>query len=409
MRDQRVFEAYESERYSGGVHPRTAPGRVGAVAKLAGLAAAAPSGARVLELGCLRGDNLLAMAAGQAAAEFVGVDFLPAEIDRARASASAAGLANVGFVCADLLTFTPPAESFDYIICHGVFSWVGDDVKEAVLRICRQGLADRGVALVSYNTHPGWLHRQGLRQLLLAASARRGGGTRTERAATVLEVLRGALASQSDAASGFLRQEVEGMLGKVGGIFGHDELGPVNDPCYFLQFIDWATEYELAYVGESPWIGLTPSTLSQDAWQSLEAAGLGRLEREQLLDFLINRLFRASVLCRAADLPPPGPLRLDDLSLETVLRPDGDQARLVPDVELQFRDPGLPAAPVVLATRDAPTKAVLWLLGRASQPVAVADLSSQVRQLIPAESTARLEGVLTELVGRGIVGAIWQA
>jgi len=52
---------------------------------------------------------------------------------------------------------------------------------------------------------------------------------------------------------------------------------------------------------------------------------------------------------------------------------------------------------------------VLWLLGRASQPVAVADLSSQVRQLIPAESIARLEGVLTELVGRGIVGAIWQA
>ena len=150
------------------------------------------------------------------------------------------------------------------------------DLAEEALHVGKV-LADRGVALVSYNTHPGWLHRQGLRQLLLAASGRRGEGTRAERAAAVLEVLRGALASRSDAASGFLRQEVEGMLGKVGGIFGHDELGPVNDPCYFLQFIDWATEYELAYVGESPWIGLTPSTLPHDAWQSLEAAGLGRL------------------------------------------------------------------------------------------------------------------------------------
>jgi hypothetical protein len=36
-------------------------------------------------------------------------------------------------------------------------------------------------------------------------------------------------------------------------------------------------------------------------------------------------------------------------------------------------------------------------------------LFDQVRQLVPAESTSRLEGVLAELVGRGILGAIWQA
>ena len=59
------------------------------------------------------------------------------------------------------------AEKFDYIICHGVYSWVLEATRAAILRLCRDGLTNHGVAYISYNTYPGWRLRQVVREAML--------------------------------------------------------------------------------------------------------------------------------------------------------------------------------------------------------------------------------------------------
>ena len=56
---------------------------------------------------------------------------------------------------------------FDYILCHGVFSWVTPEVQEAIFAICRTHLAPHGVAYISYNTYPGWHLREMVRDMVV--------------------------------------------------------------------------------------------------------------------------------------------------------------------------------------------------------------------------------------------------
>jgi len=55
---------------------------------------------------------------------------------------------------------------FDYIICNGVYSWVPRDVREKILQICCDNLADNGVAMVAYSTYPGWRMRSMIREMM---------------------------------------------------------------------------------------------------------------------------------------------------------------------------------------------------------------------------------------------------
>src|SRR4029434_7471331 len=55
---------------------------------------------------------------------------------------------------------------FDYILCHGVYSWVPPEVQDKILRICSKHLAPQGVAYISYNCYPGWHARGAIREML---------------------------------------------------------------------------------------------------------------------------------------------------------------------------------------------------------------------------------------------------
>ena len=76
-----------------------------------------PANARVLEVGCNDGSNLLPMAASLPDARFVGCDVSASAIAAAREGASAVGLRNVSFEMADLASFD--GGRFDYIVAHG--------------------------------------------------------------------------------------------------------------------------------------------------------------------------------------------------------------------------------------------------------------------------------------------------
>ena len=319
--------SYEKIAYPHYVHPLTDPARLAALGRIFGMRPADPGAARVLEIGCGAGSNLLAMAARLPGSRFLGLDFAGPDIAAGCALAAEAGLDNVEFRQQDLLTWQPGEARFDYIVAWGVFSWVPREVKDRLLAVCRECLAPAGIACVSYMTHPGCKQAESLRDLLLLRTGRFAEAPEKLAAARrTLDFLDRAYAAlPPDAAhAGFLRQEVGRIREKEGHFLLHDDLEVNRDPFYLLQFTGWAGQHGLRYLGDAEFHAMLLENLPPETARELAAMDLSQLETEQMIDYVVNRSFRATLLARtdATD----GALHaeaLAELCFQGRLQPDG--------------------------------------------------------------------------------------
>lgn len=123
------------------------------------------------ELGCGQGITANVVAAANPKATIHAVDFHPAHIARARAAAKAAGLTNVSFHETSFESLAertgPELPVFDYITLHGVYSWVGAEAKQAIVRFIASHLKPGGLVYITYNTLPGWSDQIPLQRMLL--------------------------------------------------------------------------------------------------------------------------------------------------------------------------------------------------------------------------------------------------
>lgn len=147
---------------------------------------------RYADLGCGLGMTALFVAASCPQAEVWGFDFNPAHIAAARQCAADAGLGNVTFVetsFADLAAKPPAAlPEFDFIVAHGVLSWISPANRTHMVDVIGQRLRAGGLAYVSYNTLTGWASMVPVRALMrLLAEA---GTERSDQAAiTTLDMM----------------------------------------------------------------------------------------------------------------------------------------------------------------------------------------------------------------------------
>ena len=291
---------YDAVPYRHGTIPHSHPARVGAIARLLGLDAAPPDRCRVLEVGCAEGMNLLPLAERLPHSHFTGVDLSPKQIATAEAARVACGIGNARFVCADLREWEPVEGAFDYVIAHGVYSWVPDEVKDRLLAVCTRALKPNGVAYVSYNTLPGWGLLGGLRKFLLAETA---GETepraQLDAARRVLGVLGKCTAGAPGAYSALLREAVEDMSGKPPALLFHDELGAVNDPCTFLDFVRHAGDHGLRFLAEAHYASMPFDHVPAPVRAELAALKLDFLREQQFMDVLYQRWLRSTLLVRA--------------------------------------------------------------------------------------------------------------
>src|SRR5438067_313897 len=159
--------SYDAVPYESLPFVDTHPSRVAAVARLHGLNPPAVERCRVLELGCAHGSNLIPMAVTLPESRFVGIDLSRRQIADGQNVVAALGLTNIDLQPLSILDVDEKLGVFDYVICHGVYSWVPAEVQRKILDICARQLSPDGVALVSYNTYPGWFVRQMVRELML--------------------------------------------------------------------------------------------------------------------------------------------------------------------------------------------------------------------------------------------------
>jgi SAM-dependent methyltransferase len=295
-----MTDSYDDIPYDSMAIFETHPANLAMPGLLFGLAPAPPERARVLELGCASGGNLIPMAWHLPNGEFVGVERAAAQAATGQALAAALGLRNIRIIEADVQTLDLAAlGEFDYIVAHGFYSWVPAPVRERLFEICTRLLAPQGIAYVSYNTLPGWRQRGMLRDLLLheardAATPR----ARLEAVQNALAPLAAAFAERDDPVSAYLRDELERLRTRHPSYLYHEYLAEENVPVLFRDFMASAARHGLQYLCETELRTMFAPDLGPAALALVER-GDDIVEQEQMLDFLYHRFFRQTLLCRA--------------------------------------------------------------------------------------------------------------
>jgi methyltransferase-like protein len=274
-------------------------GRLSALGWLFGMDPVHPSRARVLELGCSSGTNLLAMAQLFPEGKFLGVDYSKSQIEVALEATEAIGIRNVQFLHADICELGRDFGEFDYIISHGVYSWIPDSAKAALLRISKENLSSRGIAYVSYNCLPGWKMRGALRDMMLLHTGNlKDPMEKVGQSKALLQFL--ASACNQDSAYGkFLAGELELLLNTDDSYIAHEFLENENDAFYFADFHRQALGAGLNYLGDAEPASMMMADISEEAQKTFAQLKGNQVAIEQYLDFLRNRTFRCSLLCHA--------------------------------------------------------------------------------------------------------------
>jgi len=291
-------EAYTRIPYPGLAFPQTHPDRLALLATLHGLEPAPPDLARVLEVGCADGLNLVAMAGHAPGLRAVGFDLVDPALGRE--AAAALRLGNVRLEQGDLLEERDWGE-FDYVVAHGVYAWVPDAVREALMALFARCLAPHGVAFVSYNALPGARLRTMLREMvLLHAGGTPNLGERVHRGRELYGFLAPWAQDRPDAYGAVLASELERLRRLPIPVLAHDDLGGRYDPVWLRDVALHADRHGLRYLGDAEPGELRADRQPPGVDAQLDALADGnRVVWEQYADLLAGRAFRQTLLCRS--------------------------------------------------------------------------------------------------------------
>ena len=312
MTSASAINPYDAVAYPGHSFSQTHPARLATIAHFHGMSPALPSEMRVLELGCGRGGNLIPMAAQYPQSRFLGIDLSGDSIRQANANATQLGLSNVAFRQEDILALTADLGRFDYVIVHGVYSWVPDPVRQRIIALFGDVLAPQGVAYVSYNALPGCRLRDLARDVMLYAV--RDIDEPRERVRVARAALRDvAEASDPDSYYGAaLRQRLKQIDELPDNVFYHDDLNPGARAFALHEVLSAAGRHGLQFLAEASFPNLYGAAKGRAQQLLAQIPVEEAARREQTLDLLIGRAFRETLLCRA-ELPLRRGIRTDAL------------------------------------------------------------------------------------------------
>ena len=398
---------YDEVPYLATSFSNTHPEALAVAALLRGLEPPPLEGARVLELGCARGGNLVPIAWSLPRTEHVGVDLSRRQIAEAEELARAVGVFNVAFHAMDLRDLDDSFGTFDFVIAHGLFSWVPPDVQDALLEVCARRLSPGGLVYLSYNTYPGW-HVSGMFREMMLYRLRRisDPSERVREARTFMRFLADSARGQESVWSVLLREQADYVEQAQDWYLLHDDLEQENNPVYFSEMVERAGRHGLQYVTEERW-GTPDEVLAPEVWTVLDRFATDRVEREQYLDFIRSGRFRRSLFAHAGRPLPSAPdmSRLPRCRFRTRVRPFDPAADPFRPGEEGFAGDGGAS----LKTADPRLRALLHVLydvwpGTLDYPAATHVLSEASRRAgggaPPPEALARMvhQALLAQLL-----------
>ncbi len=289
---------YDDLPYDNKPDLRTHISAIAGVAKVFELKTVAVSEARVLEIGCAWGANLIPMAESFPKSEFVGVDLSKKQVEMAEATLKnmPKKLKNIKIKNKSFTDLTAKKDGkFDYIIAHGIYSWISKEKQDALIKKCAELLSDKGVIHISYNTLPGWNMVKTVRDLLKFhtkdTETFKGKG---EDIGRILEFV--SQNTSGDSSYGkFFADEWEQIKDKKLSYILHDYLEVENNPCYFSEFMSKAESNGLSYLGDISLPSMFLGNFSETVKNSLSEVK-DIVKQEQYMDYLSNRRFRGTLL-----------------------------------------------------------------------------------------------------------------
>jgi methyltransferase-like protein len=289
---------YDEVFYPTHSFPQTHPDRLATIATLLGMTPAPVQACRYLELGCGDANNLIPMAFYLPESRFVGVDLAGVPIAAGRKMAGELNLGNLQLHQMGIEEITEQFGPFDYIVAHGVYSWVPEEIRDKILEVCNKCLSENGVAYVSYNTFPGGHLRLMLREMMLFhVRDIEEPQQRIHQAQALLALLAGSK-EENDVYIDLLKSEVAKTMKFDRSHLFHDDLADINEPVYFTQFIEHAAKHGLRFLGEADYFELHPNSFAPSVVSTLNQLGDDVIRREQYSDFIKCRRFRQTLLCR---------------------------------------------------------------------------------------------------------------
>jgi len=293
-----IQQSYDDYPYESFPFSMTHPDRLSVLASLFGMQAADFNNCRVLELGCASGGNLIPMALEMPKSQFFGIDLSSKQVQLANDVIKGLKLKNIKIEHKDILDLSGKIRKFDFIICHGVYSWVPKEVQQKILQVCKQYLNENGVVYVSYNTYPGWHMRESVRNMMrFHTSNFENPQDKVNQARALLKFMVDSLDTKANAYGQYLKSELDMLSSKGDAYLLHEHLEKNNQPVYFHEFCQAADEAGLQYLAESEFHAMLASNFPAEVAATLAKVGNNIVQQEQYMDFLRNRTFRSTLLC----------------------------------------------------------------------------------------------------------------
>ena len=390
--------AYDAVPYASFPYPYSSHERMYTIGKLFGMQPADFKKARVLELGCASGGNIIPLASQFPEGEFTGIDASRVQIDMALAHVRNLDLKNIEFRFQSILDITEGLGKFDYIIVHGILSWVPTEVQNKIFEVCNKNLAGNGIAYISYNTYPGWNFIKCLRDMMLYHTANFTDPARkVKEAANLLEFIRKANKyAENNPYLQVIGNELKMFEKTDASYLLHDHLEEHNEPYYFHQFMHKARAHSLQYLGETSLSSMYVGNLAEDAAKTLWQIANDIVRVEQYMDFIKNRRFRCTLLVHDnvklnRNLAPP---MLESFYITTGLKSDTDLERhdSTGDQQVVFRFPG---GNITFSTRTGEViEAMKLLIKQGNKPIAVRELLDAVKAGMGGKFRKKSEDVI---------------
>lgn len=398
--------SYDVVQYDSFPYKQTHPNHLFTIGSLFGLTPKPFKQARILELGCASGGNVIPMACSAPDAKFVGIDLSQKQIEAGQNVVKALNLKNITLEKRSILDVSVADGAFDYILCHGVYSWVDRKTQDKILSICKQNLSEQGIAFISYNALPGWNMVKSIRDMMnYHIQHISDPKEKAQQSRSILQFILNGIKDNKSPYSKFLESEINILSQQQDSYLYHEHLEENNNPIYFYEFAQNAKQHNLDYLADTEiaqmFAGNLPQSVAQEFSKITDIIRLG-----QYMDFVRNQRFRQTLLCHENVQLNRNICfeKLKQYSFSYAGTVEGDEASLhIDKATLRFK-----GQYITIAVTDFVGKAVLWILSKQTKPIAYVDFIQKIKKvtksdIIKIEKTLEHEVNWVRLVIGGMV------
>ena len=249
------------------------------------------------ELGCGCGKTTNTIAATHQNAQCVGIDFNEKHIQIAKKESY--NLKNIQFINK---TFSQSLDEdlpqFDFIVMHGVWSWVTKSVRADIMKFVEKFLKPKGLFYISYNAMPGWAQMQPFAKMM-SLYAENIEGSLEEKAKSALLYLSYLRTNKSDffETSPNAQMYLNLLENSDTRYVIHELFNEILAPEYFCDVNAEMQKIQLEFIGDCVAINNYTFNLPK-AFQELLETTNDRIKIETNKSIIRNDKFRKDLYCK---------------------------------------------------------------------------------------------------------------